>query len=800
MSTWDRRSTLAQLISVGCLPVAIALCFLSLACDRAFAESIEFEFRLDRQSKTSAGVFRLDGTLIRTLWNAETHGEGNHVAWWDGKDDRGLDVPSSEYHIRLLAHNISYEWEGVIGNSSKSFTDNVWRSFVPIQSLAAGTDSIYGATGYNEQQPGFVKFLRSDPQSRHSIFRGDPFTSFGLVAKDKDRTYWATDGHGVQDKQACFVIALNAIDDLPYPFPAGQDVEVRNHDNQRYRGAIDVSMGSVDQVATGLAVQSRGRILAVAHGNQDQIKLFDKNTGSLLGTIEDVPLRDFGEYAHAEDRAGESQLAMDAVGDLWVLCDTSARRYTDLTNSPTIVATISGLSRGRAIAAHPNDPDVILVADGGRSQQIKAFDQTGRLLWTHGQVGGYDDSPVVTDDKFRLSSALCVLDDGSFWLVDELNFRALHFSSSRELVESIAYLPHQYVATVDLNDPTRVFVGYLEFEVDYAKPLLPGSESWSLKHNWGAGLRRDETTAGWNGLRMVVTLANGRTYGIDKQKQLVELPPNKKLRQAGMRIDGVLYDDGSLRYSRRADGRQTVYQRELKGFDQYHNPIWGDEEVVASMPDSAGDPTHKGAFTGVVPIRFPVTQSGVVVSFDASVKGNEGFHLGGVRAGSRQWLWRASPTGWTNGKGNFQTHAIDGSVNYGGNNVWSCGRHIVVGYHGEFWRSSPQSHPGQANKFMHFRDDGLFIGEFGVGSEYKDNGGTEESPPGLAGNSFSPVLIEAEGKLFLWHNDEFYHAGLHRWRIDGVDTITELTGTIRLGTQPSVRLESKVSSSMPVED
>jgi len=89
---------------------------------------------------------------------------------------------------------------------------------------------------------------------------------------------------------------------------------------------------------------------------------------------------------------------------------------------------------------------------------------------------------------------------------------------------------------------------------------------------------------------------------------------------------------------------------------------------------------------------------------------------------------------------------------------------------------------------MPFRDNGLFIGEFGVGSEYRDNGGKLEGPPGIAGHSFSPVLVKVNGTLYLWHNDEFYHAGMHRWRVDGADQIRELSGTGTLGRKEGVVL------------
>ena len=49
------------------------------------------------------------------------------------------------------------------------------------------------------------------------------------------------------------------------------------------------------------------------------------------------------------------------------------------------------------------------------------------------------------------------------------------FDLSRNLVNTIYYQTDQYGASVDLADPTRVFSGFLEYKMDYSKPLNPSS-------------------------------------------------------------------------------------------------------------------------------------------------------------------------------------------------------------------------------------------------------------------------------------------------------------------------------------
>jgi hypothetical protein len=52
---------------------------------------------------------------------------------------------------------------------------------------------------------------------------------------------------------------------------------------------------------------------------------------------------------------------------------------------------------------------------------------------------------------------------------------------------------------------------------------------------------------------------------------------------------------------------------------------------------------------------------------------------------------------------------------------------------------------------------------------------------GVAGNAFSPTLVADGERLFVYHNDESVHAGVHRWRLDGWQSVQELRGRGRPG-------------------
>ena len=76
--------------------------------------STTITFTLDEPCKTSAGVFRADGTLVRTLWNkVPYYAAGTYSATWDGLDNNSNAVAAGTYEIKVLQHNTEYVWDGV---------------------------------------------------------------------------------------------------------------------------------------------------------------------------------------------------------------------------------------------------------------------------------------------------------------------------------------------------------------------------------------------------------------------------------------------------------------------------------------------------------------------------------------------------------------------------------------------------------------------------------------------------------------------------------------------------------------
>jgi hypothetical protein len=90
----------------------------------SFAQDGKFTFSLPTPLTTSAGVFKNDSILVKTLWNIEKLGAGTYTRYWDGTNVYGnaISSPAASYKIKILSNNVNYTWQGTIGNNSDMMT------------------------------------------------------------------------------------------------------------------------------------------------------------------------------------------------------------------------------------------------------------------------------------------------------------------------------------------------------------------------------------------------------------------------------------------------------------------------------------------------------------------------------------------------------------------------------------------------------------------------------------------------------------------------------------------------------
>ena len=760
-----------------------------------------FTFTLEEPCKTSAGVYMTNGTLVRTLWSkVRYYAAGTYTTNWNGLDDSGNPVAAGTYQIKLLEHNTEYVWDGAIGNTSSALSGpTVHRGFYTMQDLAISRTNAFYDSGYNESQFGFRSFLTTDAQHvKNSWFwdanqgsaPGLSNRSWYYVTADNNWVYFGcpatfnATNSALNGSPGC-IVASKVVDDSLASFSLG--TMITNGPGDYFPSGIYA--GSQPGLS-GLAVQVNGNILAAAVAPDNKIYLFDKNAGNLLGSI-------------SVNAPGRMSFALN--GNLWVTTTNSVVCLTNLNGTPAGVTTITaGLSQPLAVAANSTNADLILVADGGSSQQVKAFNTKGVLLWTYGLAGGYQtNGPAVTTNKFWFyadgqyfsSTFITFAPDGSFWVGDGGNHRSLHFDASRNYLEQITYQPHGYVDSVDQNNPSRVFNQFLEFIVDYTKPL---SNSWTLVNNWEASTDANhDNPAYFQGIYNVTTLSNGRTYCLCQNAavgkdtfEICELVPGSGLRPTGVYPNGT-GNNNWIDLNARGDIQVIIpnnpewFEYPLTGFDTNNNPTYGPPIVNGSAPDGSANPAPR-CCSGGGPGQTTITTNNIIISLDSTL--NNGYHLGGVPVGGTNWLWQASPSGTLNQDGHYE---ITGGLTYPASGLVSWGNQIVYGYHGEFFRNQ-----GQAAQYFHYLDDGLFVGQFGEASPGHST--YEGALPGFAGNNICINMDCTNGNYYVYGNDESSH-GLQRWHLVNARNIREQSGVGALGgtitlTQPVVNFPTGVTS------
>jgi hypothetical protein len=795
---------------------------------------ITFSFTVATASTTSAAVYDASNQLFLTLWSGESVPIGTNIRVWNGKDNGGNPAPVGTYTIKVLTHNVQYIWDGCVGNTSYIANDhqNIHTAFDVFSCMVPFGNNVYYSVGGNEGQPTFGGFANSAPQVNTPPLRFvDPFTSPSMMAIDSQKLYFVSlGGFG---NTTSFVYALTMGSGSRVGFSSQPSLCLGNnyqpdgtcYPGQTYPGAILLNNGYTN-VPSGIAVQQNGSILAVAMPSEGVIRRYNKTTGAALGSITTTlianpsPTTVNGNPVLTNNYL--NQIAMTPSGDLWVITSkTSVAKYTNLGTTPTLATSFSiDTVNPLAIAVDPTNGNIWIV-DGDTSQQVQCYTSAGDIYGTLGDYGGSLGNAAVYNYTFNFyatpvsqKSAIAVDNAGSVWVTDSGNGRMLKFSGGASAASSIQYRGKSYNAIVDTGNPIRVFSNFMEFTVDYTKPLTDPS-SWKLIKNWLPVIPPEllNGTTGsldGNGFTNIVTLRNGRTYAqlpngeylypdgtrtviyvilelksdgtVQRLPDIIGSPlatstnpigqysPNTATRQQ-------MYEDGSLGYAINENNKQKIIRLPIQEFDGSNNPVWGSSPVtLASIPlDADGwenTPQWSYSINLVMGPYFPMTTGSEVIYFNNSAT-RDGFHLGAVVNNGTNWNWQASPSGLLNGKGNYATVTYYPLLQYAGTHVRVAGKNIVYGYVGE-----RITQDNQASQFMHFYDNGLFVGQFGVASWQQ----TQLRTPGFTGNAWGWNLASYNNVLYLYTCDESTFGAVNRWKIANTDTISVMSGSGATGS------------------
>jgi hypothetical protein len=724
----------------------------------------QFSFNLSSVLRTSAGVFKNDSILVKTLWSDSTIAAGTCTAYWDGTDDYGnvISSPDATYKVKVLSNDIQYTWQGTIGNSSDSATGlSKHKGYNnSMKGLVFNVSYGYYCTGYSEKTPSFAKFNVATPNQKipMTVATSESTSDVDYVCTDGTKVYWGA--FDANSSNNSYVFATNISDDSYASFSSGVSY------TPLYRPAINVIgyQNIANGLITGLATQQSGSNLFIARAGLNQLQVLNKTTGALVSTL---------------TFTAPTGLCVDGSDNLWMIQNNQVSKYSVSGGALTLILTLSGTVSPQSVN-YVNG--LITVCDAGGSQQVKFYNTSGAIQSTLGTAGGYATNATVSDTKFYFKDTLgnkpCFVagqSDGSYWVNDFGNSRTQHFNSSNTFVNRIMFMGSSYSVYADPNNANRVWAGYLEFDVGY--PSL----TWTLVKNWGNNVT--STYDGFGKIHFQITLSNGRTYGLIRNGynyEVVEFVSGGTLRFTGVMraLDEKIAKDGAILKADFSGSTFTYKRFALTGFDGSNNPTWSSTaEVLGSATENTtvGNPA---SYT----FDYSSTLQKLALFHPATYSNNSGpifssgYHLGAIAKGStNSYLWQTEKSTFRNYEGFYPSAGwfeVGNLVNNnGGTEVNFVDSSIITGYHGEFWKN------GQTTKFNHYYSNGIALGQFGTTTA--DVVDPSQAPAMLAGNAITPNVVKGtDGNLYLYVGDESFHSAIHRWEVSGLNTISLQTFSV----------------------
>ena len=98
-----------------------------------------FQFSLSAPTKTSAGILRTDGTLVKTLWQDQLQGPGVITGTWDETDNTGAEAAEGSYVWKVLKNTSVYTNTQTVGNTGIPTNTHGHQFFYP-EGVAADAD------------------------------------------------------------------------------------------------------------------------------------------------------------------------------------------------------------------------------------------------------------------------------------------------------------------------------------------------------------------------------------------------------------------------------------------------------------------------------------------------------------------------------------------------------------------------------------------------------------------------------------------------------------------------------------
>jgi hypothetical protein len=764
-------------------------------------------------NRSSASLRTAAGDFVGPLWNNRTEAGGSSpLGHIDGRDYKLAALASGDYVVDLSFNAIVTKYQGGIGNNSfvdLDTMDDMWRGYQFMRSGEEIGDYVYVNQHYVEGPSPLVKFLKTAPQKPIQVFSQLGLNSgctLEFMCKDSTKLYYAVYDR-LGSNVVTYVMAITHANDQFVTFSAGGSYKA-NHGVRTDSTLGLLTTNDANNIITGTAVQQSGTNFVKTHDLSNTLYVHDKNTGALRQTVTSIQ----------RPRACK----VDSQDRLWLISATNtASCYTlgsDGSLSPAGIS-LSGLVAPSNIIIAGG---IIYVTDHGSSQQVKAYNESGTLLWTLGAAGGQMATPDVTDTRFYFSDAPLSVDwssvvpysNGQFLVIEPGNNRTQLFNADRTPVGGragvITYRTVGYECGMDMNDPTRITWNYQEFKIDYSKGIL---DCWKLVKNWRASApashfittnEQQNIELGSVFRKLYTDSTNNRTYAICQRPSdgmFVEV----ELASTGLRVvrtdtaPFALYKDGATCFSRfNGSGGYEWNEKARTGFDSSGNRVMAASANVLTLAATADtDPFDWSGYPN--PDADQRTSDGRRYIYQTGLKRNLGgkvyglgWHLGEARPGVTKFTKLLNPsTGdqeYAGGQpldGYYDTgdhlYANDArpdltpgeQVGYGGAGIRIAGMWVMEKVYGEFYQGGQQN-----QSFMWHAPTGHMVQAYGVNSTEVRAWQVATGRriyPGMSGGvqrhevCFHPTNADI---IYEWHGEEGGSGMLNRWENSGMGTFT----------------------------
>lgn len=372
--------------------------------------------------RSSAGVYREDGTLVRTLL---ADAAGVSEIWWDGRDDLGQPVPAGKYELKSIAHDVRIVDDGAIGDDGNPLgaynCDNADR-VVPLEDGGFIITTVYDEAGY--------------PLRRYSA-SGQPIFASNL--KDKDFAALA-----ITDDELFGVVGAGASSQLVRLVLPGERALMAT-------GAESYAIcaaGEANAKVTGLAVVA-GRAYIGLEG-LNVVRVIDLKTGAKQA---DWPLPEVGD------------LGADADGKLYAISGQNVVTLTDLGKVRQQFATNLAAPRYLAVGA-----SLLAVVDRANAQVSilnRADVKVQRVLGNQRPSGQW---AKVEANLYRDPRGATFLTDGRLVITEQARVRIIWPESGA--IQQDLLSNFMDVAVVHPLKPEYVYCALGAFHVD------PQSGAW----------------------------------------------------------------------------------------------------------------------------------------------------------------------------------------------------------------------------------------------------------------------------------------------------------------------------------